>query len=95
MEYDQSGGEIKRLHPGMAARSGIQAALLAADGLTGPLTIMEGERGILRLFGDGSEPQVDEVWNFGYHVRDINFKRYPTVVTLPTRPSLTTSRRSS
>jgi 2-methylcitrate dehydratase PrpD len=81
MEYDQSGGEVKRLHPGMAARSGIQASLLAADGLTGPLTIMEGRRGILHLFGDGGEPQIDEVWDIEYHIRDINFKRYPTVVT--------------
>jgi 2-methylcitrate dehydratase PrpD len=81
MEYDRSGGEVKRLHPAMAARSGIQAALLAADGLTGPLTIMEGQRGILRLFGDGSEPQIDEVWGTEYHIRDINFKLYPTVVT--------------
>ena len=36
MEYDQTGGEIKRVHAGIAARGGIQAAMLARLGLTGP-----------------------------------------------------------
>ena len=45
MEYDQSGGEIKRFHAGLASRSGVEAAILAAAGLTGPLTIFEGKRG--------------------------------------------------
>ena len=45
MEYDQTGGEIKRVHAGIAARGGIQAAMLARLGLTGPPTIIEGKRG--------------------------------------------------
>ena len=32
MEYDRSGGEVKRLHAGAAARSGVEAALLAGYG---------------------------------------------------------------
>ena len=50
MEYDQSGGEVKRLHAGSAAHSGVEAAQLAQLGLTGPRTIFEGQRGIFRLF---------------------------------------------
>ncbi len=49
MEFDQSGGEVKRLHNGMACCGGLRAALLAQLGLTGPPTIFEGERGILKV----------------------------------------------
>lgn len=49
MEYDQSGGEVKRLHNGMACCGGLRSALLAQNGLTGPPTIFEGERGILKV----------------------------------------------
>ena len=49
MEYDQSGGEVKRLHNGMACCGGLRSALLAQIGLTGPATIFEGERGILKV----------------------------------------------
>ena len=49
MEYDQSGGEVKRFHNGMACCGGLRSALLAQIGLTGPPTIFEGERGILKV----------------------------------------------
>jgi 2-methylcitrate dehydratase PrpD len=50
LEFDQSGGEVKRVHAGIAARAGVNSALLAQFGLTGPITIIEGERGFCRLF---------------------------------------------
>lgn len=53
MEYDQSGGEVKRFHNGMACCGGLRSALLAQIGLTGPPTIFEGERGILRVMSGG------------------------------------------
>jgi 2-methylcitrate dehydratase PrpD len=81
LEYDRSGGEVKRLFPGLAARSGIEAAVLAQAGLTGPLTIFEGERGIYRLFGDGSEPRVDAVWGTDLHIRGAFFKLNPAAGT--------------
>jgi 2-methylcitrate dehydratase PrpD len=57
MEYDQTGGEVKRVIAGVAARGGIQAALLAQLGLTGPPTIIEGKRGFLKVFADQSQPE--------------------------------------
>ena len=57
MEYDQTGGEVKRVIAGVAARSGIQAAMLAQLGLTGPPTIIEGKRGFLKVFADQIEPE--------------------------------------
>lgn len=45
------GGEIKRLHPGFAAREGLFAALLARNGMTGPAGVLEIEDGVLQAFG--------------------------------------------
>lgn len=61
MEYDQSGGEVKRVHNGIACAGGMRSALLAAAGLTGPPTIFEGERGILKVFSGtcNTAPIVD------------------------------------
>ena len=63
MEYDQSGGEVKRLHNGMACCGGLRSALLAQIGLTGPPTIFEGERGILKVMSGGRnvEPIVKDL----------------------------------
>lgn len=40
--------ECKPYQVGRAARSGVEAALLAADGLAGPTTVLEGHNGLLR-----------------------------------------------
>lgn len=50
-EFSISGGDVKRLHAGLAANGGIRSALLARLGLTGPLTILEGRHGVLESFG--------------------------------------------
>jgi len=52
MEFARSGtgAMVKRLHLGRAAESGVLAASLAADGFTGPRSVVEGEAGFLRVF---------------------------------------------
>jgi len=52
MEFARSGtgAMVKRLHLGRAAESGVLAASLAADGFTGPTSVLEGEFGFLRVF---------------------------------------------
>jgi 2-methylcitrate dehydratase PrpD len=82
MEYDQSGGEVKRVHAGSASRSGAQAAALAARGLTGPSTIFEGKRGIFALFGDGFDGDPESLWQRDFHLRDTMFKLSPAVFTI-------------
>ena len=79
MEYDQSGGEVKRLHTGIAVRSGIQSAMLAKYGLTGPATIFEGHRGVLRLFA-GQENPEGMMLHLGQGVGIMHncMKQYPT-----------------
>jgi 2-methylcitrate dehydratase PrpD len=56
LEYDEGGGEEKRLHGAMGARSGIQACIQARFGLTGPLSIFEGRHGYFAAFG-GNKPR--------------------------------------
>jgi 2-methylcitrate dehydratase PrpD len=83
MEYDQSGGEVKRLHAGMASRSGAMAAMLAQEGLTGPHTIFEGRRGIWRLFGKADAPSRGQLQGADrWQILDTIFKLYPCVGTL-------------
>jgi len=79
MEYELGGGEVKRMHAGSAARLGSQAALLAQDGLTGPATIVEGNRGVLRLLSHTLDvSRLDELWEH-FHIVDTIFRLYPTI----------------
>jgi 2-methylcitrate dehydratase PrpD len=48
MEFLEDGSWVKRMHPGWAAQSGIQAAVLAQQGFTGPATALEGRLGFYR-----------------------------------------------
>ena len=50
MQYDHGGGSVKRIFCAVAASSGIQAAQLAQAGITGPEGILEGARGLLRIY---------------------------------------------
>jgi 2-methylcitrate dehydratase PrpD len=85
MEYDRSGGEVKRMHAGSASRIGVEAALLAQQGLTGPATIFEGHRGVFAMFGgadDGTVPAGAE-WD-RWQILATMFRLYPAVAaTLP------------
>ena len=87
MEYDQAGGEVKRYHNAMATRAGILAAYLAREGLTGPPTILEGRRGVVRMFGRVEDPSYivdgldDKSW---FAVQGRTAKIFPTVGTIPT-----------
>ena len=83
MEYDQSGGEVKRLHTGLAVRGGIQSAALAKMGFTGPSTIFEGKRGILPLFaGEYTPEMITEALGQDFGVMHAIVKTYPCVGTL-------------
>lgn len=82
MEYDRSGGEVKRLHTGSAARAGIEAALLAQDGLTGPRTVFEGPRGFFQVFAGVTDlGRLEELWQ-DWHLRGTMFRLRPGVATV-------------
>jgi 2-methylcitrate dehydratase PrpD len=83
MEYDQTGGEVKRVIAGVAARSGIQSAMLAQLGLTGPPTIIEGKRGFLKVFADQVEPEeITRDLGSDFKIMRLWFKLYPCVATV-------------
>jgi 2-methylcitrate dehydratase PrpD len=59
---DPEGTMVKRfMGGGWPAQNGVMAALLALRGLTGPATILEGDRGICRAFGIEKEPQIEKL----------------------------------
>lgn len=58
-EFLGDSAEVKRFHPGKAARDGIAAADLAACGLTGPTTVLEGVDGYFAAYAG----PVGEAWS--------------------------------
>ncbi len=57
MEFLADGAWTKRIHPGLAAQNGIHAALLAAEGFSGPLRILEGRDGFLHGYSRNPVPE--------------------------------------
>lgn len=52
----QFGTPMKPVHAGLAARGAVEAALLARAGISGDLAALDGERGMLDLFGTPESP---------------------------------------
>ncbi|MEC5317941.1 MmgE/PrpD family protein [Brenneria populi subsp. brevivirga] len=55
----QFGTPLKPFHAGMAARNAVEAATLAAAGMSGRLDIIEGEQGFYQLFSGKHFPSAD------------------------------------
>lgn len=74
------GSMTKPLHAGLAARSGITAALLAARGLSTGGELLDGPHGFWSLYGgthdSGPAPPTADGWNLAES--GINTKRYPS-----------------
>ncbi len=51
--FVNGGGDIKRLHAGHASREGLQAALLAEQGVEGPPHVIEARDGFMQAFAFG------------------------------------------
>lgn len=78
LEYTLSGGSVKRIHTGIGARAGLEAALLAKEGLTGPETIIDGKKGMWEIFGRGKafpERLFDQIGE-RYMLTTLMFKPY-------------------
>jgi 2-methylcitrate dehydratase PrpD len=56
IEYVWTGAMTKRIHEGRAAQMGLESALLAQQGFTGPPTVFEGEYGYLHAFSPEPAP---------------------------------------
>ncbi len=81
-EYAWQGEMTKRLHLGRASQLGLESALLAQRGFTGPPTIIEGRYGYLNAFSPTPHPErllagLGETWL----METLIIKRYPCHVT--------------
>jgi len=79
LESNRTGGTVKRLHCGWAARAGVTAADLACRGLTGAPTALEGTFGLFAAFlGDAARFEaVTEGIGDRWHAADVAYKPYP------------------
>jgi 2-methylcitrate dehydratase PrpD len=71
----------KALGAGRSARDGLEAALLASMGYTGPANVIEARDGFLQTFGDGvsGEGILEALGNpYEYIEPGMTFKAYPT-----------------
>ena len=55
--FVNGGADIKRLHAGHASREGLQAALLAEQGVEGPPDVIEARDGFMQAFAFGRDRQ--------------------------------------
>ena len=79
LESNRTGGTVKRLHCGWAARSGVSAAQLVALGFTGPPSVLEGRFGFFEawLHGNFNPDAITTGLGTEWSVPGIFFKPYP------------------
>lgn len=76
LEYKSNGSWTKRLNVGLAAQVGVNAARLARQGFTGPLTILEGRFGFLRAYSNDYDLEPLKRPGEKFAVEEISFKPY-------------------
>jgi 2-methylcitrate dehydratase PrpD len=72
--------ETKSLHNAMAAQTGVQSALLAANGVRGPTKLLEGPQGLFAATTDQADPRgvLSQIGpDEGWLIHDVSFKPWP------------------
>ena len=96
LEFAKSGrgGMVKRLHLGRAAEGGVTAARLAANGFTGPDTVLEGPYGFLAAFCPETDvAQLTAGLGETWLTLALCLKRYPCHITAHTPVTAVTALR--
>jgi 2-methylcitrate dehydratase PrpD len=78
--FVNGGADIKRLHAGHASREGLQAALLAEQGVEGPPGVLEAHDGFLQAFAFGRDRKPRAVVlppKVPFGITDCYIKPYP------------------
>src|SRR5438874_1423345 len=78
--FVNGGGDIKRLHAGHAAREGLQAALLAEQGVEGPPDVIEARDGFMQAFAFGRADKARAILlppAVPFGITDCYIKPYP------------------
>jgi len=76
----QTGSMAHIIEMGFAARNGLTAALLAADGFTGQPDVLEAPRGLFNIITAGKVESVESIlgnWGKPYRVLEVGIKQYP------------------
>ncbi len=77
IEYTKTGGSVKRIHSAIPAQAGVRAALFAQAGITGPHSILEGEKGFCKVFaGEYDLARLTDGLGSQYHLLDNALKPY-------------------
>jgi 2-methylcitrate dehydratase PrpD len=77
IEYTQSGGSVKRIHTAIPTTAGIRAAYFAADGMTGPATVLEGKKGFCTVYSDTTDLcRLTDRLHERYLIHDVALKYY-------------------
>jgi 2-methylcitrate dehydratase PrpD len=77
IEYTKTGGSVKRIHSAIPTAAGVRAALFAQVGITGPHSILEGEKGFCKVFaGDYDLKRLTDGLGSHYHLLDNALKPY-------------------
>jgi 2-methylcitrate dehydratase PrpD len=78
--FVNGGGDIKRLHAGHASREGLQAALLAEQGVEGPPDVIEARDGFMQAFAFGRNGKARGIVlppDAPFGITDCYIKPYP------------------
>ena len=76
-QFYYSGGSAKRIHAAHAAEGGVAAALLAAEGYSGPNDIIEGQGGFARAYADAWNPAlIEDGLGQRFHLMDVLVKSH-------------------
>jgi 2-methylcitrate dehydratase PrpD len=75
--FVNGGADIKRLHAGHAAREGLQAALLAEQGIEGPPHVLEARNGFMQAFALGRVRSIELPPAVPFGITDCYIKPYP------------------
>lgn len=74
-EYTRAGGSVKRIHSAIPTQAGVRSALFADAGITGPHSILEGEKGFCKVFAGTYDPiRLTEDLGARYHLMDTAVK---------------------
>ena len=79
VEFLGEGADIKRIHPGKAARDGVLCAELGRRRITGPTRVLEGKNGFFKAFVESKVNWERLMLDLGTRceIEDIYFKPYP------------------
>ena len=82
LEFAWGGGDTKRLHLGRASQLGLESALLAQHGVTGPSAVLEGRSGYFNAFSTSPAPaSLLDGLGKAWAIEPPSLKSYATHVT--------------